>query len=229
MALSDPDPRTAGKGAEMLRAAGIEVVESCEVAAAEDAHAGFLMRLRRGRPRVTLKVAVSIDGRVALASGESQWITGPAARAHAHMMRAQADAILIGRGTYEIDAPALTCRLPGLEDRTPVPLLMSATMADLPPALGERGGHLLRGHEDLSSLPFNDVLVEGGAGLAGTLLAADMVDRLLVYRAPIVIGDEAPGLGRVGLEALADAHGRWTLRQSTGLGTDRLEIYGRTR
>ncbi|MBB5280949.1 diaminohydroxyphosphoribosylaminopyrimidine deaminase/5-amino-6-(5-phosphoribosylamino)uracil reductase [Pacificimonas flava] len=229
IAMTDPDPRTAGRGVQILRAAGIRVVEDCKRAEAEAAHAGFLTRLSRGRPRITLKVAVSIDGRVALVSGESQWITGPIARAHAHMMRARADAILIGRGTFEADAPALTCRLPGLESRSPVPLLMSATMAELPAAFAERGGVLLRRPEEFPGLPFNDVLVEGGAGLAGTLLAADAVDRLLVYRAPIVIGDNAPGLGRIGLERLNHAHGRWTLRQSRRLGTDHLEIYDRTR
>ena len=225
----DPDPRTAGQGAARLRSAGIEVVEDVEASAARAEHAGFLHRVETGRPRLTLKVAASIDGRVGLVSGESQWITGETARAHAHLVRAEADAILIGRGTLEADEPQLTVRLPGLDDDSPVPLVMSATLRELPERLAARGGRLLRGQEDLDGLPYNDLLVEGGAGIAGTLLAADLVDRLLVYRAPIIIGDDAPGLGRIGLSRLDEAHGRWRLSAVRTLGEDRLEIYERTR
>ena len=214
---------------DRLRAAGIEVIEDVCRAAAERQQAGFRVRMALGRPRLSLKLAVSIDGRVALPSGESQWITGEEARAHAHMVRAHSDAILTGRGTWEQDDPALTVRLPGLEERSPVPLLMSATLPDLPARLGDREGLLLRTAEELQGLPFNDILVEGGAGLAGTLLSADRVDRLLIYRAPILIGDDAPGAGRIELPDLSAAHGRWTLAQTRTLGTDRLEIYDRTR
>lgn len=228
-AVTDPDKRTAGFGLQRLRDAGIEVVEGVRAAEAEVSQAGFRTRVALGRPRLTLKLATSIDGRVALESGESQWITGEAARRHVHMMRAQADAILIGRGTWENDEPALTVRLQGLEDRSPVPLLMSGSIADLPARYAERGGRLLRHPTDVAGMPYNDILVEGGAGLAGTLLAADMIDRLLIYRAPILVGDGAPGAGRIGLADLGSAHCRWRRSRTQDLGPDLLEAYERTR
>ncbi|MEE4349768.1 MAG: bifunctional diaminohydroxyphosphoribosylaminopyrimidine deaminase/5-amino-6-(5-phosphoribosylamino)uracil reductase RibD [Pacificimonas sp.] len=229
VAALDPDPRTAGQGAKRLRAAGIDVtVGTCE-AEARAQQAGFRTRIALGRPRLTLKLATSIDGRVALASGESQWITGEAARAHGHLIRAQSDGILTGRGTWEADSPSLTCRLQGLEDRSPVPLLLSATLTELPAPLISRGGRLLHHTDQLADLAVNDILVEGGAGLAGTMLNADLIDRLLVYRAPVLIGDTAPGAGRIDLPNLAAAHGRWRRTQTRALGEDYLEIYERTR
>ena len=120
VALEDPDPRVAGEGLRRLRAAGLEVeVGLCAEEAAE-VNAGFLGRLRLGRPLVTLKFATSLDGRIATASGESQWITGPPARERAHALRASHDAIMVGTGTAIADDPQLTCRLPGLDHRSPV-------------------------------------------------------------------------------------------------------------
>lgn len=229
-ALEDSDPRTAGRGLAVLRKASIEVHTGlcAELAARE--HAGFLTRQRRGRPRLTLKLAMSIDGRVSLAGGESQWITGAEARAHAHRMRAEADMIMVGRGTLEADDPALDVRLPGLDALSPRPLIMSATLDTVPQGIkiAARDPLLLRHFKELEGLAANEILVEGGAGLAGSLLAEDLIDRLLVYRAPILIGDPAPGAGRLGLDRLEDAHGRWRLAGTRALGTDRLEIYART-
>ena len=120
VALEDPDPRVAGEGLRRLRAAGLEVeVGLCAEEAAE-VNAGFLSRLRLGRPLVTLKFATSLDGRLATASGESQWISGPPARERAHALRASHDAIMVGIGTVVADDPQLTCRLPGLDHRSPV-------------------------------------------------------------------------------------------------------------
>jgi diaminohydroxyphosphoribosylaminopyrimidine deaminase / 5-amino-6-(5-phosphoribosylamino)uracil reductase len=120
VALEDPDPRVAGGGLARLRAAGIAVEAGlCAVEAAE-INAGFLSRLRLGRPLVTLKLATSLDGRIAAPSGESRWITGPAAREHAHLLRATHDAILVGTDTVIADDPQLTCRLPGLAEHSPV-------------------------------------------------------------------------------------------------------------
>ena len=228
-AIEDPDPRTSGQGFAALREAGIEVITGICAADARAEHAGFLSRVTLGRPRVTLKTAMSLDGRTALSSGESQWITGPDARRTGHQMRAEADAIMVGRGTWEADEPSLDCRIAGAEDLSPVPLLISATMREVPERIAARGGQLLRQVGELAGLPYNDILVEGGAGLAGTLLAADLIDRLAVFRAPILIGDGAPGLGRVGLEELSLAHGRWHLASERAIGVDRLEIYERTR
>ena len=119
-ALSDPDPRVGGKGLMRLREAGIEVTEDVLVEEARYLNAGFLMRVSDGRPLVTLKIASSMDGRTATHSGESQWITGPMARNRGHLMRAMADAIMVGSATAIVDDPDLRCRLPGLGGRAPV-------------------------------------------------------------------------------------------------------------
>ncbi|MGN6499374.1 MAG: bifunctional diaminohydroxyphosphoribosylaminopyrimidine deaminase/5-amino-6-(5-phosphoribosylamino)uracil reductase RibD, partial [Tsuneonella sp.] len=114
----DPDSRTAGQGLARLADAGIRA-ELLPSAAAQDSLAGYLARVRLGRPHVTLKLALSLDGCIALADGASRWITGPEARAHVHAQRARADAILVGGGTWRADAPGLDVRLRGLEHRSP--------------------------------------------------------------------------------------------------------------
>ncbi|MGY6703491.1 bifunctional diaminohydroxyphosphoribosylaminopyrimidine deaminase/5-amino-6-(5-phosphoribosylamino)uracil reductase RibD [Roseinatronobacter sp.] len=109
-ALTDPDPRVAGRGHAMLRAAGVDVVEGVEAAAAHAANAGFLLRLTQNRPFVTLKLAMTLDGRIATSSGESRWITGAVARRTVHAMRASHDAVLVGAGTARTDDPDLRVR-----------------------------------------------------------------------------------------------------------------------
>ena len=106
IAIEDPDPRTAGKGIERLKAAGIQVDVGCGADIAGESMSGYLTRLTLGRPRITLKLALSIDGKIALPSGESKWITGEDARAHVHLARAHSDMILVGRGTYLADTAA---------------------------------------------------------------------------------------------------------------------------
>ncbi|MEE3099438.1 MAG: bifunctional diaminohydroxyphosphoribosylaminopyrimidine deaminase/5-amino-6-(5-phosphoribosylamino)uracil reductase RibD [Pseudomonadota bacterium] len=133
-AAGDPDPRVNGRGFDILRASGISVASGLLEAEARDLHAGFLTRHALGRPWVTLKLAGSLDGRIATASGDSRWITGPAARARVHLMRAEADAILVGMGTLRADEPALDVRLPGLEDRSPLPVLLDARLTTPPEA-----------------------------------------------------------------------------------------------
>jgi diaminohydroxyphosphoribosylaminopyrimidine deaminase / 5-amino-6-(5-phosphoribosylamino)uracil reductase len=223
IALEDPDPRTDGGGIARLKAAGIAV--DVGIGAEEGARsiAGFLARVRLGRPLVTLKLAMSIDGMIALASGESRWITGEEARAHAHLERARCDMILVGRGTYEADNPRLDVRLPGLEDRSPRRALLTTG----PPV---EGWTRLSSPQAIRTLTdVNDLLVEGGAGTASSFLAGDLVDRLLIYRAPILIGEGKPALGRIGLAGLAEAHGRWRRAESRALGIDTLEVYERQR
>jgi diaminohydroxyphosphoribosylaminopyrimidine deaminase/5-amino-6-(5-phosphoribosylamino)uracil reductase len=119
-AVGDPDKRVAGGGFARLRDAGIAVESGLCADAAEEINAGFFGRVRTGRPLVTLKLATSLDGRIATASGESRWITGPAARERTHLLRATHDAILVGTATVLADDPQLTCRLAGLEHRSPV-------------------------------------------------------------------------------------------------------------
>lgn len=126
VALEDPDPRVDGGGLARLRAAGVEVVAGVGSEEAERDLAGFLARQRVGRPQVTLKLATSLDGRIATATGASRWITGPEARKRGHLMRASHDAILVGAGTVRADDPDLTCRLPGLERQSPVRVVMDS-------------------------------------------------------------------------------------------------------
>ena len=114
VACADPDPRVSGRGIARLREGGIEVVEGVLRAEAEADQAGFLMRVRLGRPMVTLKLATTLDGRIATSTGESQWITGAEARRAGHMLRGSHDAVLVGIGTALADDPALTCRVPGV-------------------------------------------------------------------------------------------------------------------
>lgn len=223
VALKDPDPRTAGKGIRRLREAGIEVKPGIGRTAAAQSLSGWLTRMKLGRPRVTLKLALSIDGKIALPSGESKWITGEDARAHVHLERAQSDMILVGRGTYLADAPRLDVRLPGLEGRSPRRALLTRGEA-------VEGWEILRSPQDVHRLhDVNDLLVEGGSATATAFLAADLVDRILIYRAPIIVGEGKSSFGYVGLEAIADAHGRWSPRDARALGIDRLEVYERVR
>jgi diaminohydroxyphosphoribosylaminopyrimidine deaminase / 5-amino-6-(5-phosphoribosylamino)uracil reductase len=223
IALRDPDRRTAGKGIARLRAAGIEVKVGLGRNAASESLAGWFTRQRLGRPRITLKLALSIDGKIALPSGESKWITGEDARAHVHLERAHSDMILVGRGTYLADSPRLDVRLPGLEDWAPRRALLTR---------GETvdGWEILRSPQDVYGLhDVNDLLVEGGSATTTAFLAADLVDRILIYRAPIIVGEGRSSFGYVGLEAIADAHGRWKPADSRRLGIDRLEVYERVR
>ncbi len=123
VATGDPDPRVSGGGLAMLRQAGIEVLEGVGKAEADEINAGFFCRVHSGRPMVTLKLATSLDGRIATAAGDSKWITGEAARARGHLLRSSHDAVLVGIGTAIADDPLLTCRLPGLAARSPVRLV----------------------------------------------------------------------------------------------------------
>ncbi|WP_340108619.1 bifunctional diaminohydroxyphosphoribosylaminopyrimidine deaminase/5-amino-6-(5-phosphoribosylamino)uracil reductase RibD [Pikeienuella sp. HZG-20] len=122
-AMEDPDPRVLGRGFARLRAAGVAVEIGLGAAEAEEVNRGFLLRQRAGRPFLTLKMAATLDGRIATASGESRWITGPGARARAHLIRASSDAVLVGAATARADDPALDVRLPGLEARAPLRLV----------------------------------------------------------------------------------------------------------
>ena len=223
IALRDPDPRTDGQGAGHLRSRGIKVEMGIMALEAAAAMRGFVLRQTLGRPAVTLKLGLSLDGCIALNDGSSRWITGEAARAHAHLERARHDAILVGGGTLRADAPRLDVRLPGLEDRSPRRLLLTRGAAP-------KGWETIAQPEDIAMLRHVDhLMVEGGAATAAAFLRADLVDRLLLYRAPILIGGGLPGIGDIRLSDLAQAHHRWTLTDERRLGEDRLEVYERRR
>lgn len=217
-ATTDPDSRTAGKGFVTLQAAGIEVQTGVWAAEAMQTLAGFLSRIGRHRPFVTLKLATSLDGMIAMPDGTSRWITGEAARAHAHLERARADAILVGAGTYRTDNPALDVRLAGLQDRNPRRMILGS--GDAPD-----GWEVIRTPAEIASLDCNNLLVEGGALTASAFLKDGLVDRLLLYRAPILIGAGKACLGDIGLGSLDEAHGQWQLAGARQLGKDRLEVY----
>jgi len=223
IALKDPDPRTAGRGIRRLRARGIEVRLGVAREPAKRSLAGWLTQLQLGRPRITLKLALSIDGKIALASGESKWITGEDARRHVHQQRAHSDMILVGRGTFMADQPRLDVRLPGLEERSPRRALLTRGEA-------VDGWEILRNPRDVERLhDVNDLLVEGGSATATAFLGEDLVDRILIYRAPIIVGEGKSSFGYIGLDGIADAHGRWHLVDEQRLGVDRLEVYERVR
>jgi diaminohydroxyphosphoribosylaminopyrimidine deaminase/5-amino-6-(5-phosphoribosylamino)uracil reductase len=251
-AIEDPFPEVAGKGLRLLREAGVAVEPGLCAAEAAEINAGFLLRVKTGRPLVTLKLAASLDGRIATASGESRWITGPAARDRAHALRASHDAILVGTGTVVADDPELTCRLPGLAARSPlrvvldrhlrlsptakifVPPCWVLTLADDAPELRARGVEVITVPDDLAATlhilggrGLTRILVEGGGRLAASLLGAGLVDRLVWMRAPMTIGgDGIPAIAGLGLAELAAAP-RFTLVSSETAGGDVIETFRR--
>ncbi|WAT17585.1 bifunctional diaminohydroxyphosphoribosylaminopyrimidine deaminase/5-amino-6-(5-phosphoribosylamino)uracil reductase RibD [Aurantiacibacter sp. MUD11] len=215
----DPDARTAGNGIAELKRAGIECAY-VECAEAWASLAGHLAYCREGRPHVTLKLAMSLDGCIATSDGESQWITGAPARAHGHRERARADTILVGGGTLRADNPRLDVRLAGLEDRSPQRVVL--TSGESP-----EGWTAIRSPQDIASLDgVRYLFVEGGAQTASAFLAAGLVDRLLIYRAPVLLGGGKPALGDIGHATLDRAFAEgFTLHDRRQLGRDTLEVY----
>lgn len=222
VATLDADERTRRKGIDRLGEAGIPVSVGIREPEARRTMAGFLCRVEKQRPFVTLKLAMSLDGCIAMADGTSQWITNDRARAHAHLERARSDAILVGAGTAITDRPGLDVRIDGLTDRSPQPVVLGEDP--------DKPDHWLQIDEPAAIAGLDDInwlLVEGGAKTAASFLQADLVDRLLLYRAPIVIGGGLPGIADIGLTGLGDAHGQWRRTDRRDLGQDMLEIYDR--
>ncbi|SIR87870.1 bifunctional diaminohydroxyphosphoribosylaminopyrimidine deaminase/5-amino-6-(5-phosphoribosylamino)uracil reductase RibD [Williamsia sterculiae] len=220
-AVADPSPQAAG-GADTLRAGGVRAhagLLADEVRAGP--LAGWLFRLRHDRPRVTAKIAATVDGRVAAPDGSSRWITGPAAREHAHRIRAELDAIVVGTGTVLRDDPALTARS---ADGTLLPHQPTRVVLGdrhLPPdarILGpEARTVLVSGHDVtavLDALPdAADVLIEGGPTVVGAFLTAGLVDRVHAYLAPMTLGS---GFAAVSAPAVTTLTDGWRMRR-TGL------------
>jgi diaminohydroxyphosphoribosylaminopyrimidine deaminase/5-amino-6-(5-phosphoribosylamino)uracil reductase len=213
--VADPDPRTAGGGIARLRAHGI-ATEFADDGRCRDNLGGYLLQRTLGRPFVTLKLAVTADGFVARSDGTSKWITGETARAHVHRERARHDAILVGGGTLRADAPRLDVRLPGLEARSPRRLVL--TRGEAPP-----GWHALREPDEIGGLEDVQYLfVEGGATTAVAFLAAELVDRVLLYRSPTEFGEGIPAFGDPRRKG---APRGWRLADRRRLGSDTLEVY----
>ncbi len=238
-AMQDPNALVAGKGLARLSAAGIDVACGLLEEEARELNLGFISRMTRGRPWLRLKIAMSLDGKTALANGVSQWITGPEARRHAHAWRARSCALLTGIGTVRADDARLTVR-DITTPRQPLRVVVDSRLEISPDAAILSGGNCLiacvradrdkaarltalgaevitlpdaDGKVDLPALldelgrrGINEVMVEAGAKLNGALLRAGLVDELLIYQAPLLLGDTARGAADFGtLTALADA------------------------
>ncbi len=186
--VRDPDAQVAGRGVARLREAGVDVTEGVMADAVAEALAPYLWQRRTGRPWVVLKVAATLDGVVAAADGSSQWITGEAARADAHRLRAESQAILVGAGTVRADDPTLTARLPG---RTLEPLrvvLGTAPATARVRPCWERSGPLEDILDELGGHGVLQVLVEGGPATASAFVGAGLVNRVVWYVAPALAG-----------------------------------------
>lgn len=222
VALEDPDPKVAGRGLARLRDAGIDVKVGVAGAEAADLLAPYLHHRRTGRPFVVLKLAASLDGRTAAPDGTSQWITGAAARADAHALRAESDAVLVGAGTVRADDPSLTVRDAPAPRGDPVRVVLgeAPALAKVHPCL-ERSGDLHVVLDELGGLGHLQVLVEGGPHVAHAFHAAGLVDRYVLYLAPALFGgDDAPGLfAGPGAPTIA-ALQRGRVRSVTRLGDD---------
>jgi diaminohydroxyphosphoribosylaminopyrimidine deaminase/5-amino-6-(5-phosphoribosylamino)uracil reductase len=196
VALRDPDPQVTGRGVEILRRAGVEVTEGVLADEAAEGLAPYLKHRRTGRPWVVLKLAVTLDGRIAAPDGTSKWITGEAARADAQELRAESDAVLVGAGTVRADDPALTARTDPPPAHQPLRVVLGRVPegARVLPAIEAEGdlGELL---DELGHKGVLQLLVEGGATVAHAFHDAGLVDRYVCYVAPALFGgDDARGM-----------------------------------
>jgi diaminohydroxyphosphoribosylaminopyrimidine deaminase / 5-amino-6-(5-phosphoribosylamino)uracil reductase len=237
-ALIDPDPRTQGQGIALLKQEGIAITLGVEEGDARALLAGWLKRLATGKPQVSVKLATSADGAMALANGQSRWITGVEAREHGHSLRARHDAILVGSATVEADDPGLDVRLPGLEAFSPRPLIWSQRWQHIPSAykLANRPDALVLNEASvpdllarIGALGINHLLVEAGPKIITSMLQADAVDTLYWYRAPLVLGGRGAALGDLGFDTLARLHKQWQITEQITLGVDHLSVYQRQR
>jgi diaminohydroxyphosphoribosylaminopyrimidine deaminase/5-amino-6-(5-phosphoribosylamino)uracil reductase len=240
-AMEDPNPQVAGQGLAALRSVGIDAMAGVLEDAAQQLNAGFVLRMRQGRPWVRCKLAMSVDGRTAMASGESRWITAAAARADVQQLRARSDAIMTGIGTLLADDPSLNVRIDGMDEsyRQPLRVILDsrlrtppdAKLLDLPGETlivtgvvdADNEARLTRtgirivtlptqdGQLDLpavlqylGTLQINEVHLEAGATLCGALLQAGLLDELVIYMAPHLMGNTARGLFALpGLEQMS--------------------------
>jgi diaminohydroxyphosphoribosylaminopyrimidine deaminase/5-amino-6-(5-phosphoribosylamino)uracil reductase len=267
-AIEDPNPEVAGQGHAKLRAAGIVVDVGLHAAEAARDHAGHFRRIRDHRPHVILKLAVSVDDKIGAAGRKPIAITGEAAKTRVHLLRAQCDAILVGIGTVKADDPSLTSRLPGMEARSPVRVVLDRSLripgtsrlvhsaretplwvmtSDLSEAsaamkLGAAGAQVIRVAATatpsgldlpsvlraLSDKGISRLMVEGGARVASSFVAAGLIDEVWLLRGPDTVGaDGVPALDALPLSALTGSSA-FKLRASESLGRDTLHIYERT-
>jgi len=259
--IADPDPRVSGKGFQILRNARIKVEIGLMAEEARKANAGFLLTKEKSRPFITLKLAASLDGRIATASGESRWITGPASRRYVHMLRATHDAVMIGRGTAADDDPMLDIRDLGLSHTNPIRIVLDSQLSLSPTCRLAQTAHQIpvwmchsagaKGQKNwantsaalietpthpsglnlksllqtLATKGLTRILVEGGGQLAASLITANLVDRIEVFHAGLLLGaTSTPALATLPFNALADFP-RFTQTESKTLGNDSLTIW----
>ncbi|MCC2313019.1 bifunctional diaminohydroxyphosphoribosylaminopyrimidine deaminase/5-amino-6-(5-phosphoribosylamino)uracil reductase RibD [Cellulomonas xiejunii] len=214
VAVPDPNPVAAG-GADRLRSAGVDVVTGVLAHEGAQVLGPWLAAVRRGRPFVTLKIATTLDGRVAALDGTSRWITSDVARQHAHAHRAQVGAVVVGTGTALVDDPSLTARTGDGSLVEEQPLRVVVGQRDVPPGarLHGPGGELVqvRTHDParvlavLHEREVRHVLVEGGPTLAAAFLAAGLVDEVHAYVAPVLLGAGRAAIGDLGITTISDA------------------------
>ncbi|WP_111639098.1 bifunctional diaminohydroxyphosphoribosylaminopyrimidine deaminase/5-amino-6-(5-phosphoribosylamino)uracil reductase RibD [Marinomonas shanghaiensis] len=267
--MQDPNPEVSGNGLAKLKKAGIEITGPVLEAECEALNPGFLKRMREGLPYVRVKLAMSMDGRTAMESGESQWITDSAARLDVQRLRAQSDAIVTGIGSVLADNPSMTVRIDNNDQeadpksvRQPIRVIMDTALSILPEAkilypthqawvfsvedeveeehlevLTEKGVtvrfvprgedgrlDLLDAMEQLADAGINEVLVEAGAELAGGFLAAGLIDEIIVYMAPKLLGSSARPLFKLPLETMDEAV-ELTLKSVRQVGQDVRLVY----
>ena len=262
-AMEDPDKRVAGKGHKMLADAGIALTTGVLAGEAALAHAGHIARITKGRPHITLKLAVSADGMIGKRQGERMIITGKDTFDAVQAMRTESDAILIGIGTALVDDPRLTVRLPGLQSRSPVRIVLDATarlrlnsnliqtardvplfvvvgpeaMDDRKKALADAGARVIevdaaQGGVDIAALfallgkeGFTRVLAEGGAEVAASLVSTELLDEVVLFRAPVVVGpDGVRALGGYALSAI-ERSPRYRQIETAVVGEDQMRRY----
>ena len=206
VACTDPDPRVSGRGVEMLKAAGIEVVEGVLEEEALALNAGFILKVTEKRPFVTLKCAVSSDNKIAVAPGESTQISGPEAHRYLHHLRSFYDAILVGKITWAVDKPRLTTRIDGYEHKAQK-VVMDRPVSEMLSHLAEQG--------------MTRLLVEGGAKVHASFLESGLYDEVILLKSPKVLG--AQGVDSADFSGLDGLR----LEKKCTLGEDVLEIYRR--
>lgn len=260
-AMEDPNPEVAGRGFARLRAAGIDVRCGLMESDARELNIGFVSRMTRGLPWLRLKVAASLDGKTALANGQSQWITSAEARADGHAWRARACAVLTGIGTVLEDDPQLNVREVATP-RQPLKVVVDSRLQTPPEARVLDGGNVLiacaiddaaargrleaRGAEvllmpnangkvelldlvrELGRRKLNEIHIEAGFKLNGSLLREGCIDELLLYYAPTVLGDSAQGMFNLPTLTQLDAGIKLKLHQASMVGPD-LRLLVRTR
>ncbi|MBL0318712.1 MAG: bifunctional diaminohydroxyphosphoribosylaminopyrimidine deaminase/5-amino-6-(5-phosphoribosylamino)uracil reductase RibD [Alphaproteobacteria bacterium] len=263
IAVTDPDPRVCGKGIEQLKDAGIDVLLHVLREEAIHINKGFFIRTLKHRPRITLKCASSLDGKVATINGQSQWITSADARYASHLLRREADAIMVGVNTLIRDNPQLTCRLRGMESRSPLRIIVDSHLktpasayaiqtSDQYPTIlahveGATSPSLAAFTElnyistrptaslqvDLPSLletlanerGINHLLVEGGPLVASSFLKLGLVDDIIWFHGPLIMGNDGlPSVTDLGLPSLNDTH-HWRLINQTRFGNDTMCRY----